>query len=640
MNKLFPILSFLLIASAAIAQNIGINNTDPKVSLDVTGAIATRSVNLVPVSNIVNIPNNSSMVVIGGAVATGTIYCYVTGAYNDGHRLVIRNAVAGSYNAVFETYTIAQGQMKEFIYTTVGTWKMLNEPVSPSPESWSRTGNSSTIDGVNNYIGTLDAKPVRFIENSNLSGLLDGANRNYFFGGSSGVNQLAGAQDNAGFGYFSLASNRTGNRNTAVGSGALNANKTGSYNVAVGSYSSAIDTAANETVAIGANALYYNQARFGNTAVGSNALFWNTYTISTPILATQGLHNTALGHSALLNNRRGSSNVAVGFNSLSNDTSGFENTAIGAGAMQNSRSGYNNIGLGFGAFKNHFLSAFNISIGRASLENGDRTSNNIAIGDSAMSSISRPLFYVSENIAIGTSTLKKVNSDYNIAIGYKALSDSVGGDNVALGANALNRTIGIQNYLFGPPATGSNNVALGSNAGRNNTTGVNNVFLGTGAGANAQSSNKLYIDNKPIFAFSDSLNALIYGDFAADSLLLNAKTVVRNNAVVRGFTKLGGYSTDVPAIKMKEITGTGPAVNGNMPVPHGLNAAKIISVQIFMEYGASPTPTKVLPPGYTLVGGNEYQFEIDGINILITNKSANSANIGSKPFRMLITYKE
>jgi trimeric autotransporter adhesin len=578
--------------------------------------------------------NRAHHVLIGGSVDFTISFIDAT---QEGQHVIITNNTL--YKGFLVPINIQPGTTVELIYS-ISAWKLIgtNEPTSTT--AWSRSGNGGTIDYVNNYIGTTDAKPVRFIENGGPAGLLDAARGSYFFGGGAGFNTLPGTTGNSGFGNLTLFKTTTGSNNTAIGSHSLFSNLQGSNNTALGVLALHKDTAANEAVAIGAEALHWNQARFGNTAVGAKALYWNTFTNTSPILASQGLNNTALGYSALLNNRRGSSNVAVGFNSLSNDTTGFENTAIGAGAMQNSRNGYNNIGIGFGAFKNHFLSSLNISIGRASLENGNLTKNNIAIGDSAMSSISIPLYYVSENIAIGTSTLKKVNSDYNIAIGYKALSDSVGGDNVALGANALNRTIGIQNYLFGPPATGSNNVALGSNAGRNNTTGVNNVFLGTGAGGNAQSSNKLYIDNKPIYAFSDSLNALIYGDFEADSLLLNAKTVVRNNAVVRGFTKLGGYGSDVPAIKTKKITGTGPAVNGNMPVPHGLSADKIISVQIFMQYGASPTPTKVLPPGYTLLAGFEYQFEIDGANILITNKGANSANIGSKPYRMLITYEE
>lgn len=145
-------------------------------------------------------------------------------------------------------------------------------------------------------------------------------------------------------------------------------------------------------------------------------------------------------------------------------------------------------------------------------------------------------------------------------------------------------------------------------------------------------SNNSWIPTDPLFTI---------GNGTAHNARHNALIVYKNgNTDINGYTQLGEATEGAPAIKQKKIIGTGPAVNGNLPVAHGLTASKILSVQIFMQYGVSPSADKTLPPGYTLGAGNEYHFEIDGANILISNKIGNSANIGGKPYRMLITYEE
>ena len=215
-------------------------------------------------------------------------------------------------------------------------------------------------------------------------------------------------------------------------------------------------------------------------------------------------------------------------------------------------------------------------------------------------------------------------------------------DGVASFASVKGSALGKQSIamLFGT-AEGNQSFALGNSS---RSIGYGSVSFGGTALSYLSTSIGINNDTFPGTSKNSWVNKdpLVYfGNGQSSSSRSNAMVIYKNaNIDINGYTRLGKLSEGAPAIKMKEITGTGPAVNGNMPVPHGVNAAKIISVQIFMEYGASQTPTKVLPPNYTLLGGFEYQYEIDGANILITNKSANSANIGSKPFRMLITYKE
>lgn len=202
--------------------------------------------------------------------------------------------------------------------------------------------------------------------------------------------------------------------------------------------------------------------------------------------------------------------------------------------------------------------------------------------------------------------------------------------------------------------------------------GVIGVFSGTGAGADDSSSGVLGIGNNKasgVKGLSDghSFSIGVYGvsdlgrgvsgistsgfggyfeSFSGYALITGTGNVGIGTSTptakleVAGYSKLGDDAT-APKIKIKKITDVGPAINGNKPIAHGIaDASKILSIQIFMEYGATPSSTKTIPPNYTLISGYEYQFEIDGANILISNKSGNSANIGNKNFRMLITYEQ
>ncbi|MCB9250389.1 MAG: hypothetical protein H6613_18475 [Ignavibacteriales bacterium] len=63
----------------------------------------------------------------------------------------------------------------------------------------------------------------------------------------------------------------------------------------------------------------------------------------------------------------------------------------------------------------------------------------------------------------------------------------------------------------------SNNIAIGSSALYSVMTGSGNIALGHEAGKNATGSNQLYIEN------SSSNTPLIGGNFAADEIYLNGK---------------------------------------------------------------------------------------------------------------------
>lgn len=103
---------------------------------------------------------------------------------------------------------------------------------------------------------------------------------------------------------------------------------------------------------------------------------------------------------------------------------------------------------------------------------------------------------------------------------------------------------------------------------------------------------------------------------------------------VNGFTKMG---TTAPAVKMMKLTGTTNAVQGSsVSLTHGLTGTKILAVNILVEYVSGSS----VPPSYTASAGYEYDYYINGGNLVIINKTSNSANILSKPIRALVTYEE
>lgn len=88
-----------------------------------------------------------------------------------------------------------------------------------------------------------------------------------------------------------------------------------------------------------------------------------------------------------------------------------------------------------------------------------------------------------------------------------------------------------------------------------------------------------------------------------------------------GFTKLGGSTADVPAIKTKILTGNMPnAATITLSVPHGLTASKIIEAKVMITGFNNMTVSDNYTPT-VLVGGTTYGY------LFNTNVDASSINI-------------
>ena len=211
--------------------------------------------------------------------------------------------------------------------------------------------------------------------------------------------------------------------NTAEGLNALHNVNTavGQFNTALGFAALKLDTTGAHNTAVGGQALLKNNGSY-NTGVGENALVSNT----------TGSFNMALGQGALAGNTIGDSNTAMGYQALQANTTGGDNTAIGFLALFSNTTGGANTATGLGALDDNTTG-------------GDNTANGL--------------------LALGVNT--------------------IGFENTATGSRALeNNDSGIRNTAYGVQAlgnnNGSNNIAVGFNAGFNLTMGNNNIDIGNG----------------------------------------------------------------------------------------------------------------------------------------------------------------
>lgn len=202
---------------------------------------------------------------------------------------------------------------------------------------------------------------------------------------------------------------------------------------------------------------------------------------------------------------------------------------------------FDNAGTETFTFQEGKIGVFNggnsVFIGRGAGSGDDLTAtNNIGIGDSALSKNTG-----NGNVSIGANSMfNNIAGQGNVTIGEEALFNNSGGNsNVAIGRSSQRgMTSGGFNVAIGANAdgantTGSSNVIIGTEAGFNfgsSNTKSGSVFLGFQSGYAETSSNKLYIEN------GSSSTPLIYGDFAADSLVFNGRLTLDSAKNGTGYT--------------------------------------------------------------------------------------------------------
>ncbi len=285
---------------------------------------------------------------------------------------------------------------------------LISAPMAYS-QNWSLSGNTGVTSS--QFLGTLDANPLRFRVKNIPSGIIDSV------------------RYNTAFGYFSFPVNTTGNYNAALGSKTLNKNTTGYNNTAIGSYALLNNSSGYGNSGIGAYALLNNSVGASNTALGAYALVNNT----------TGYQNTSAGESSMNYNTTGYNNAAFGRSALSSNSAGHSNTAVGYNSVFANLSGYRNTGVGLSSLSSTTNGYKNTAVGASSLLRNAGGALNTAVGDSAM--------------VVNTS------GNSNVAVGYRA-DFTAGTFSNAISIGSLSRADGTNRVRIGNASTSS----IGGNA--------------------------------------------------------------------------------------------------------------------------------------------------------------------------------
>lgn len=182
---------------------------------------------------------------------------------------------------------------------------------------------------------------------------------------------------------------------------------------------------------------------------------------------------------------------------------------------------------------------YNTFIGYQAANSLTSSEKSVVIGAGALYSATTGASY---NIAIGFEALYSSNALSNVAIGYRAGYSATGQNNVYIGVQTGYATPGNANTgvgaraLYGASGTGTQNTALGYEAGYKVTNAENNTFVGYQAGYNVTTPN----DNVFIGAFAGNSvstggNNLVLGYNAQPTSGTTSNEITLGNASITRF---------------------------------------------------------------------------------------------------------
>ena len=116
--------------------------------------------------------------------------------------------------------------------------------------------------------------------------------------------------------------------------------------------------------------------------------------------------------------------------------------------------------------------------------------------------------------------------------------------------------------------------------------------------------------------------------------------IIERNTSIGGFTKLGGASA--PSVKMKRLSGTFNSASNTLGtatnIPHGVaDPTKIISISVLGQYVGSGG---YVSNSFLTTAGYQFDYQVDGVNIIVTPKMGNSLSLVSQNIKIVITYEE
>ncbi|GAB1308861.1 hypothetical protein KH5_15440 [Urechidicola sp. KH5] len=401
-KHLFLTLAIGLIANFLFAQ-VGVNNTDPKSSLDITASNSAA-------------PSNTDGILIP---RIDTFPSTSPGLDQHGMMVFLTTAVGLD--------------LPGFYYwdNDLSNWITISVPIRIN----------DLVDGKSDYDGSNNGSSI-------------------FLGINAGINDDGTDNQNVGIGLGSMRDNIDGRQNVAIGNSSLNSTTTGNYNVAVG-YQTLFTSTANNSTAIGYKALKFNTTAGANTAVGREALTANTTGGSNTSIGafsslanTIGIANVAVGARSLQSNVSGDNNIAIGRYALNDGQDADRNIGIGTGALNNFNSSgtADNVAIGFNVGY-HSDGVKNIFLGARTGFNADGIEN-IFIGNG----VGLNNLTGNKNVVLGHNAGSGSVGDNNVYIGFNAADSIAGNQNIFIGNNVasdqlrvLSNTLWINNSINSKP---------------------------------------------------------------------------------------------------------------------------------------------------------------------------------------------
>lgn len=607
MKKFVLLLFFSIGLAVCYAQNVGIGTNSPLTKLQVEGSFSVKapynSTNTAPTpaQNFTMI--NASTVTMPTTDSIGRFYDPGGPAGNYLANMTANASVAFDSNPdnyleiIIESINLGTGDSLKIIVGGIIIYNNGNVTASnillASPLSTANIEFKSNPDAVTGNGFSILVKKKYLDGNQPQPTAIEGVGLAFFpqkaalRAGRALSNPLG--TNSVAVGYLAAA---TQTNSIAFGQ---SANATANNTIAIGTYSGASEE---EGLAFGN---YANANGTGAIAIGNNTTAY-------------GRHATAIGHIA---NASGDSSVSLGYN---NTASGYAATALGNSTTS---SGWTSTSMGY----------HTVASGGSATATGENTNATnraaFAAGLETTASGFGSTSFGSGTIASGSYSLAAGLQTTAGAYGSTALgwdSRAMGHNSSAIGHNAL--TEGQYSTAVGYDVISRGSVSL--------ATGMGTVSRAYASTAMGRFNDTLTTENPDNWNAFDRLFTI--GNGTANNARSSALVILKNaNTDISGYTRLGAVADGAPRIKVKKLTGTTAASQGaNVLIPHGLTLSKILSVSIIVETNA----TSQHPPNYTITAGHEYEYVLVTSSISITNKNANSANILSKPMRILVTYEE
>ncbi len=496
---------------------------------------------------------------------------------------------------------------------------------------------------------------------------------NTFVGFNSGAATTAGTE-NTFVGSMAGQTNLLGFNNTFLGAGAGRSTFNGANNTMVGRNAGAANTAGATNTFIGNAAGLLNQNGNSNTVVGSGAFATNTAGGQNAVFGTgagaasTGSNNTFLGTNAGQANANASNNVFVGFQSGQNNTTGQNNTYVGMMAAGTANL-TNATALGYTATVTQSNSlvlggtganAVNVGIGNTA----PASRLHVAVGSAGYAPNPTSALTVEANGNVYANVISGAGESgvlfgsaanaanggvlYNSGFTPNGMQLRTGGNIPRLSISATGDVTIADNtswpgYKFGVIASQPSAMAALQNQDPNgysgfhfiNNAGTARAHIGAGNATSPNWANMGYTGTYSAHPFVLTTSDIERVRIDATGNVGIGTTAPTALLEVNGFSKLG---SNAPAVKMLKLTGTTAATEGAfVAIPHGLNAAKILAINVQVE---SVTNVNWIPPQFTYLPGYLYSYILNFSNVVIYNIAGQSAAILGKPVKILITYEQ